>query len=383
MKKIFISAGIIVIFLFGLTMFTALGNANIKVLVNGVELNSDAAIINDRVYLPARAVSEALGANVDWDGTKRTVSITLPEGGRDSQVPEVIKSVSPSVVGVIGNLKEDYLYSSGKYEEQIVHGTGVIIKSNGEILTNAHVVKDMEKIVVVLADGSGYEAELKCIDEETDLALIKIGKTGLKPAEFGTEEDIIIGRTVIAIGTPVSFSLRNSASIGIISGVNRSINSSYRLIQTDAAINPGNSGGPLVDLNGKVLGMNSSKFSGIGVEGLGFSIPVGTIDFVLKHFEKYGKVVRPKLGVAFEEDWAAQVGLPTNSGLKIVGVDRNSAAEKYGLLEGDVVLAINGADVNTLVDFNEEMKKYLPNDKVNIKISRKGVKTNVNVVLGN
>lgn len=380
-KKALISVGIISVLIFGLAIFTAFGSTDIKVFVNGVELESDATIINDRVYLPARAVSEALGADVDWDGADRTVNVMLADGRGDSLIPEVIKSVSPSVVGVIGNLKEGDLYSAGKYEEQIVHGTGVIIKTNGEILTNAHVVKDMEKIVVVLADGNGYEATLKCIDEETDLAVIKISRTGLRPAKFAAQEDIIIGRTVVAIGTPVSFSLRNSASIGIISGVNRSINSSYRLIQTDAAINPGNSGGPLVDMNGKVVGINSSKFSGVGVEGLGFSIPVGTIDFVLEHFEKYGKVVRPKLGVAFEEDWAAQVGLPTNSGLKIIEVKDRSAAQKYGLLVGDVLLSVNSTDVNTLVDFNEEMKKYLPEDKINIKISREGIKTNVNVVL--
>lgn len=361
--------------------FTAFGNTKLRIFVNGEELISDAKIINDRVYLPARAVSEALGAEVAWDGANRTVSVTMTGSG-DSLLPEVIKSVSPSVVGVIGNLKEDSTYSASKYSENIVHGTGVVIKSNGEILTNAHVVKDMDNIVVVLSDGSGYEAKLKCIDEESDLAVVKINKLGLKPASFGKMEDIIIGKTVIAIGTPVSFSLRNSASIGIVSGINRSIDSSYRLIQTDAAINPGNSGGPLVNLEGEVIGINSSKFAGSGIEGLGFSIPVGTVNYVLDHFEKYGRVIRPKLGVVFEEDWAARVGLPTNSGLRIIEVNDRSAAKQYGLKVDDIVLAINNININTLVDYNEEMKKYLPKDKINLKVSRGGVKTYINVVLG-
>jgi serine protease Do len=185
----------------------------------------------------------------------------------------------------------------------------------------------------------------------------------------------------VDIGTPVSFSLRNSASIGIISGINRSIDSSYKLIQTDAAINPGNSGGPLVNLNGEVVGINSSKFSGEGVEGLGFSIPVSTINYVLQHFEKEGKVIRPKIGAHFEEDWAARVGLPSNNGLTIIEIDKDSAAEKCGLKTGDVLTSISNSAVNTMVDYNEEMKKYLPASKVSLKIRRDGIEKIVECIL--
>lgn len=379
MKKVIrvsiITLGIVAVFLSGVVFGSA---ENVRIFVNGSQLASDATIINDRVYVPTRAVSEALGANVEWDGDKRIVNISMTTG--NNIVPEVIKNVSPSVVGIIGNLK-DGVISDNRYREQIVHGTGVIVKANGEILTNAHVVKDMERIVVVLSDGNGYEASLNCIDEETDLALIKINKFGLKPVRFAKEEDLVIGETAIAIGTPVSFSLRNSASIGIISGVNRSIDSSYRLIQTDAAINPGNSGGPLVNLKGEVVGINSSKFAAEGIEGMGFSIPVSTINYVLKHFESSGRVIRPKLGANFEEDWAARVGLPTNSGLSIIGIGKNSAAEKSGLQVGDVLISINNTNVNTLVDYNEEMKKYIPTNKISLKIKRAGNEKVIECVL--
>jgi serine protease Do len=354
-------------------------NEKIRIMVNGKEVNAEAKMIDNRVYLPVRTVSESLGAKVDWDGTNRTVSVSMQND--DELIPEVLKKVSPSVVGVIGNLKEDSEYSSGQYSEEIVHGTGVIIKPSGEILTNAHVVKDMDKIVVVLSDGNGYEAKLKCIDEETDLAVIKINKSGLSVATFGKEEDIIIGKTVLAIGTPVSISLRNSASIGIISGINRGISSSYRLIQTDAAINPGNSGGPLVNLKGNVIGINSTKFSGIGVEGLGFSIPLNTINYVLKQFDSFGMVRRPYLGANFEEDWAARVGLPSNSGLSIKGVDKNSPAQSKGLKSGDILFSINDDKVNTEVDFNEVMKKYFPGDSITVKIKRDGVMESLNIKL--
>ncbi len=351
----------------------------IKVVVNGKEVNTEARMIDNKVYLPARTVSESLGATVDWDGKSKTVSVSLKNN--DELIPEVLKNVSPSVVGVVGNLKETSEYKSGQYSEDIVHGTGVIIKSTGEILTNAHVVKDMDRIVIVLSDGNGYEAKLKCMDEETDLAVVKINKTGLLAATFGNEDDIVIGKTVIAIGTPVSISLRNSATIGIISGINRGVNSQYRLIQTDAAINPGNSGGPLVNLKGNVIGINSNKFSGIGVEGLGFSIPLNTIKYVLKQFDSYGKVRRAYLGANFEDDWAARVGLPSNNGLSIKDVDKNSPAKEKGLKAEDILLAVNSDKVNTEVDFNEVMKKYFPGDSVTLKIKREGIIESLTVKL--
>jgi len=364
--------------LLSLAPFSSFGSTSrVKLVVNGTELSTDAKLIDGRVYAPVRAISESLGAEAVWDGPKSTVMVNSLKN--DDIIPEVLKSVSPSVVGIVGSIRDsDY---SSKFKDSIAHGTGVVIKSNGEILTNAHVVKDMEKIVAVLADGSGYEAELKCIDEESDLALIKIDKAGLKAAKFGKQEDIITGKTVLAIGTPVSLSLRNSASIGIISGINRGIDSDYRLIQTDAAINPGNSGGPLVNLKGEVMGINSNKFAGAGIEGLGFSIPVGTINYVLGHFNKYGKVKRPDLGVVFEEDWAAKVGLPSNNGLIISSVYDDTGAKKAGLKEEDILLSVNGTSVNSKVEYNEEMKKYLPGNTVTLKIKRDQKILNISVVL--
>lgn len=301
----------------------------------------------------------------------------------DETIPLVIKAVSPSVVGIIGNRKdiEDSAYSN-KYSEDIIHGTGVIIKSNGEILTNAHVVNEMDKIIVILADGSGYEATLKCIDEESDLATVKIKKTGLTTAKLGSEKDIVIGKTVIAIGNPISISLRNSASIGIISGVNRGIDSFYKLIQTDAAINPGNSGGPLVNLKGEVIGINSSKFTGNGIEGMGFSIPINTINYVIGQFDKFGRIIRPYIGAIFEEGWAAKIGLPSLDGLKVVVVEDNSPAKAAGLKDGDILYDINGIKVNSIVDLNEEMKKYLPGTSVKLKIKRESNTQSIDIKLG-
>lgn len=389
-KTMTIVAALALIFLFIAAPISAYNASPLKILVNGKAVTTEAKLINGKVYAPVSSIGQALGGKVTYDAKTQTTNIATtpaaaPSKSNDELIPEVIAKVSPSVVGIIGNWKVSDDYSDNpntKYLEEIIHGTGVIIKPNGQILTNAHVVKDMNRIIVVLADGTGYEAKLKSIDEATDLALIQIQKNALPAAQFGSEQDIIIGKTVIAIGTPISFSLRNSASTGIISGVNRSIDSSYRLIQTDAAINPGNSGGPLIDLKGQIIGINSAKFSGTGIEGMGFSIPLNTIQYVLSHFEKYGKVKRPYLGADFEEDWAAKVGLPSASGLKISRIESGSPAEKMGIKADDMLMAVNDKKINSIVDYNEEMKKYLPKDTVTVKIKRDGVIQSMKVVMG-
>jgi len=286
-------------------------------------------------------------------------------------VPEVIEKLSKSVVGIIGKLKQSSPYYSS-YGDNMTFGSGVVYKPNGFIITNAHVVSDMESIVVVLSNGKAYAARLKAIDAASDLALIKIDKGGLMPAVFGNIEDVVPGETVVAIGTPLSFSLRNSATKGVVSGINRSIEGEYRFIQSDAAINAGNSGGPLVNMEGKLIGINSAKYVGYGVEGLSFSIPVDTVKYVLSHFEKYGRVKRPFLGAEFTEGIAARYGLPSNEGLAIIEVKESSPAEKAGLMVDDAVKAVNGVSVPTKIDYNEEMKKYLPGDTVRFTVERKG-----------
>ncbi|OQB13352.1 MAG: putative serine protease HhoB precursor [Firmicutes bacterium ADurb.Bin193] len=340
-----------------------------SVYVNGNKIEADIIMKDDRIYVPLRAVSESMGATVSWDETNNTASIETSRS--DSILPQVIKDASPFVVAIIGGYSfEGTPAYKEKYMQGTAHGTGVIIKSGGEILTNAHVVKDLNNIIVVLYDGSGYEATIKYIDEETDLAVIKINRLGLQTARFADDEDIVIGKTVVAIGTPISFSLRNSASLGIISGINRSITNDYRLIQTDASINPGNSGGPLVNMNGEVVGINSSKLAGIGVEGMGFSIPAGTVKYVLKHFETYGRVRRPDIGATLQESVFAYMGLPADTGLMVSSVKEGSPAQTAGILINDTIIEVNGCAVHSIVDWNEEMKKYLPADTVTLKVQR-------------
>ena len=299
----------------------------------------------------------------------------------DKSIIAIINKVSPSVVGVIGNIRSDApSYQAGA--ENMVFGTGVIIKSNGYIITNAHVVVDMENIIVVLSNSCAYQARLKAIDEKTDLAMIKIDKGELIPVEFGDIKDVQVGETVVAIGTPLSMSLRNSATKGMISGLNRSIQSEYRFIQSDAAINGGNSGGPLVNMEGKVVGINSIKYTGDGIEGMSFSIPVDTVKYAINQFEKYGEIRRPYLGVSIIEGIAARYGLPSNEGITITEVKKGTPASVYGLLSDDIITRIDGTNITTLVDFYEAMKNYLPGSSAVFSIKRNEKIIKVKIIFG-
>lgn len=342
-----------------------------EIFVNGNKVSTNAIVVDNRTYVPLAAVSEALGANVKGSGTADRIDITLSSSSNDTLVPNIIQKVSPSVVGIIGN----YSAATSSYNdktEYTAHGTGVIIKSGGEILTNAHVVKDLKNIIVVLYDGSAYSAKIKNIDEKSDLAVVKIDKVGLPIVTFSSMDNVVTGKSVIAIGTPISFSLRNSASMGIISGINRGLSTEYALIQTDAAINPGNSGGPLVNMAGEVVGINSNKFAAVGIESMGFAIPADTVQYVISNFDKYGVVVRPELGATFEESWAARRGLPTSSGLTIKKISDGSIGQKAGLQNGDVIMSIDGVKVNSIVDYNECMKKYVFGNVSKTSVSRGG-----------
>ena len=347
-----------------LLLQTAMAAPNVE--VNGTQIDTDAVIIDDKTYVPLRGVFEAAGAEVSWNEETQTAGINISNSLSDDElIPSVIESVSPSVVGIIGRGKTESYYGS---QEGIMSGSGVIIKTGGEILTNANVVKNMNTILVVINDGKGYEAQLKYIYEDTDLAVVKIKKIGLPVVKFANSEDIVVGKQVIAIGTPITFSLRNSATVGHISGLNRSVGEPYRLVQTDTAITHGNSGGALINMNGELVGITSSGYSGTNTN---FAVPVDTVKYVLNQFELYGKVRHISFGAEFQEDWLAELGVPSEAGLTIKGLEKSSPLAKASFKTGDVLVSVDDVAINSIVELNELMKNYLPGDTVKV-----GVKTN-------
>ena len=211
-------------------------------------------------------------------------------------------------------------------------------------------------------------ATVTYIDEDTDLAVVKIKKIGLPVVKFANSEDIVVGKQVIAIGTPITFSLRNSATVGHISGLNRSVGEPYRLVQTDTAITHGNSGGALINMNGELVGITSSGYSGTNTN---FAVPVDTVKYVLNQFELYGKVRHISFGAEFQEDWLAELGVPSEAGLTIKGLEKSSPLAKASFKTGDVLVSVDDVAINSIVELNELMKNYLPGDTVKV-----GVKTN-------
>ncbi|MHA6532769.1 S1C family serine protease [Paenibacillus sp. BAC0078] len=349
---------------------------SLGLLLCGVLLSGVAGGTHSALAVAFAESSKSAAAAATKDGAIRQVSSAGAVSKKNAAatadpVPQIIKEVSPSVVGIIGKNTESR--NSGPDDRyNLTHGSGIIVKADGWIITNAHVMQGLQNAVVVTADAKTYNITASYLDEVSDLALIKVNAKSLKPAKFaGSKSGIQVGEKVIAIGTPVSFSLRNSATVGVVSGLNRTVDASYRLIQSDTAINPGNSGGPLVSMKGEVLGVNSLKYAAVGVENMGFSIPVDTVQYIMGQLLKYGEVKRPSLGLELEESWSAIVGLPAQDPLTVTKVV-SAEARKAGITAGDVLYAIDGHRVASLVDINEWFKSYKPGTAVKLLMQSDG-----------
>lgn len=339
----------------------------------------DVKMMKSAVHLRRTALGLVLAA-LFWLSAGGIVSAASQTAAK-GDIPSVVEETTDSVVAIIGKPSGSRsAWGSDRYN--LAHGTGVIVQSDGYILTNAHVVKDMRNLLVVTANGTTYNGKTTHYDEESDLALVKISAVGLPAATFADPAELRVGETVVAIGTPLSFALRNSVTVGIISGMERAVESKYQLIQTDAAINPGNSGGALVNLEGKVVGINTMKYAEYGVDNLGFAIPVGTVEYVLDHFYKYGKVRRPYLGLELGETWEAVVGLPSEGGLEVLYVEPDSPAAAAGIRQGDVLMSIDSQRLRTLVDYNELLKKYLPQEQVRLVVQLNGATSSIVLTMG-
>lgn len=359
-----LKSAILIILGFMLIQGSAYAADDVRVYVNGMRLENDAILYNDSTYAPLRAVGEALGAQVSWDEASNSVFIAFSE---DDAVAKIVADVSPSVVTIIGNYnRENEAY---KYSNPIVHGSGVIYKSNGYIVTNAHVVKDITNLTVVLNDGTILPGNLLYSDENADLAVVKIDKIGLCPVTMADGKTILSGTTAIAIGTPISLSMRNTVTKGIISGCDVGLpDCYYKLIQTDASINPGNSGGPLLNARGELIGINTEKYVSMEIESMCFAIPVDTVKYVLNQFETYGYVVRPKLDFELSQSWEAKVGLPTQKGLTV------KMSTNASIMTGDEIISVNSVPVHSIPDWNEAIKDTYNGESLKIEFIRNGAK---------
>ncbi len=366
MKRIFIM--LMLVFLFPVTVSA---QSDVKVYVNGMRLNAKVILENDRTYIPLRAVGESIGASVSWDDDTRSAYITFTE---DDAIAKIVENASPSVVTIVGNYHGDR--EEDKYNNLTAHGSGVVYKSNGYIITNAHVIKDLKNLTVVFSDGTLLPGRVVCSDELADIAIVKVDKIGLKPITFADKNTIVSGKTAIAIGTPISLSMRNTVTRGIVCGNGVSLKDShYKLIQTDTTVNPGNSGGPLLNTKGELIGITSSKYVSMSIDNVAFAIPVDTVEYVVKQYETYGFVKKVIFNFELEPSWEAKIGLPTQKGLTV----KNS--KDSVLCDGDVIITLNDIAVHSITDWNEAVKETSNGQSVQIKYQRNNVvmETSINI----
>ncbi|MEW6206229.1 MAG: Do family serine endopeptidase [Pseudomonadota bacterium] len=266
-------------------------------------------------------------------------------------------------------------------------GSGVIVNSDGLIVTNQHVVEAADEIEVSLNDGRTTKAELVGTDPETDLAVLRIKLDKLPSLKFAAEETVRVGDVVLAMGNP--FGVGQTVTMGIVSALGRNhvgINTFENFIQTDAAINPGNSGGALVDTAGNLLGINTAIYSRSGGSlGIGFAIPAKTVQGVLNQIVRTGTVTRGYIGVEQQnitEELASAFDLPQKDGVIIAGIVKDGPADKAGLKVGDILLKLDDKNITDTTQMLNQIAAYAPGEKKSVELLRDGKRETVTIEIG-
>jgi serine protease Do len=310
----------------------------------------------------------------------------------ETAITKAVQNVGPTVVTVVATIPSQQTFF-GPTGEETSTGSGVIISSEGYVLTNNHVVEGADKFQVIYSDGSQQDATLVGTDQYSDIAVLKVTGTIPAVATLGNSDALNPGETVIAIGSPLG-DFKNTVTVGVVSATGRSIDTGQGytidgLIQTDAAINQGNSGGPLVNLAGEVIAINTliirSSGSGTVAEGLGFAIPINTARAVADQIIQNGYVSRPYLGISWQPITprvAAIYRLPVQYGVYITDVAANSPASKAGLQVGDIITAIDTTTLDETHAYINTLFQYSAGDTVTLTANRNGKQIQVQATLG-
>ena len=307
-------------------------------------------------------------------------------------IADVLEKVSQSVVGIsrIKSHSNSIFSSNGSYNE-LGLGTGIIVSSNGYILSNCHVTGEkLSTCYITLENGYTYEGSVVWCDSDLDLSITKIDASNLPYATIGNSSNIKSGETVYAIGNPIGYEFRRTITSGIISATNRTIRIeennqiSYMtdLIQTDASINPGNSGGPLITPSGEVIGVNTVKIT--SAEGIGFAVPINVVKPVIEKFVTENKFNEAFLGItAYDKEVIPYIASTPNftSGIYVVHIAENSPAISSGIQTGDIITSIDGHSINNMIQLKEYIFSKLPGDTVSIDVSRGYITRTFDVVL--
>ena len=286
------------------------------------------------------------------------------------EIASIVKKVKQSVVTISTVIPHPMSFLG--YEPVKGYGSGFII-APGYVVTNAHVVSGASRVYVIFSDGYASEAVIVAIDPHRDLALLQTSEHG-EPIKLGDSDRLEVGEIVLAIGSPLGL-LENSVTMGVVSAVGRSISSRdillEDLIQTDAAINPGNSGGPLINLMGEAVGVATAIIP--FAQGIGFAIPINTVKRFIEMIKKYGKPLRAWIGVyvmPLNPTISALYKIPVQEGLLIVRIIPGSPAERSGLLEGDIILAVDGKLAKRIGDLRKAIEESIDRGYVELEVMR-------------
>jgi len=286
-----------------------------------------------------------------------------------------VEKVSKSVV----NVSTVRLVNTGFFLTVPVKGvgSGIIIDNNGHIITNNHVVERTTKVEITLSNGKMVPGRVLGADPSTDIAVIEASTEDLTPAELGDADNLKVGQVVLAIGNPFGLAGGPTVTAGVVSALNRTIQSEKGvledLIQTDAAVNPGNSGGPLVDTQGRVVAITTAIIP--FAHGIGFAVPINTAKQVAKDLMKYGKVIRPWLGIMgmdISRDMASHYRLPVESGVLVSRVVARSPADHSGMDQGNIIVEIDGAPIKNMKELRKKIIEKRPGDKLRMTVLRDG-----------
>ncbi|HHY81594.1 MAG TPA: PDZ domain-containing protein [Clostridiales bacterium] len=317
---------------------------------------------------------------------------TLPERDPDQigSIARAAQKVRPSVVGISTTtvLEEGFGYPAQKIEGV---GSGFIVSPDGYILTNDHVAVSTEaEISVILHNGDELEGKVLWTDPTLDLAMIKVNATGLPAAELGDSSQLVVGDPAIAVGTPLGLQFQHTTTAGIISALDRTVevgtergqNFMEDLIQTDASINPGNSGGPLVDINGRIIGINTVKV--VTAEGIGFAIPINVAKPIIQHFLEEGEFVTPYIGIVGYDKAIAHYYKQTDElvdGVYVVNMDPRGPAYKSGIRVDDIITKVDGKPVTKMLELRIAVYSNHVGDTIKMNVMRDGKEMEFDVKL--
>ena len=349
--------------------------------------------IRENLFKTEVATTTNAGTNSSSSTDTSNLNLVSLSNYEDTSIG-VANKILPSIVGIEIKYSVNSIFGqSGSAEAS---GSGIIISEDGYILTNNHVVSSSSENsfyqisqatqinVYLYNDSTAYPATIVGQDELTDIAVIKIDKTGLTPAELGDSDTVQVGAFAMAVGNPLG--MQSSITCGNISAVNRELTDSDgktgTYIQTDAAINSGNSGGALVNSKGQVIGINTLKLSATGVEGMGFAIPINSVKDIYTQLIQYNKVKRPYIGLTgidVDEQKSKYYNIP--EGIYVQSVENFSPAEKAGFKIGDVIIQIDGKDVKNMDELNEIKYQHNIGDTITLKILRDGKEMELTLTL--